>query len=66
MAENEVQLLLVLRGPTIIRIIEAFFEKECISIVMEYAEGGNLSDRIAQQKSKGSRFTNDQILNWIA
>ena len=66
LAESEVQFLRVLVGPTMIRFFEAFIEKDYIYIVMEYAEGGNLSDRIAQQKSKGTRFTNDQILNWIA
>jgi NIMA (never in mitosis gene a)-related kinase len=38
-AENEVHLLKVLVGPTIIRYYESFTESDCINIIMEYAEG---------------------------
>jgi serine/threonine protein kinase len=38
-AENEVHLLRVLTGPTIIRYYESFTENDSINIIMEYAEG---------------------------
>ena len=38
-AENEVHLLKVLVGPTIIRYFESFIENDSINIIMEYAEG---------------------------
>ncbi len=38
-AENEVHLLKVLVGPTIIRYYESFVENDSINIIMEYAEG---------------------------
>jgi NIMA (never in mitosis gene a)-related kinase len=38
-AENEVHLLRVLVGPTIIRYYESFTEHDSINIIMEYAEG---------------------------
>ena len=47
-AENEITLLKVLNGPTIIRYLESFIENDTINIVMEYAEGGNLSDIIQE------------------
>ncbi len=46
LAENEITLLKVLHGPTIIHYLESFIENDTINIVMEYAEGGNLSDLI--------------------
>ena len=61
-AENEITLLKVLNGPTIIRYYESFIENDTINIIMEYAEGGCLSERISEFKLKGERFTTDQIL----
>ncbi len=50
LAENEIALLKVLKGPTIIRYFDSFIENEAIHIVMEYAEKGSLSDKIASYK----------------
>jgi len=47
-AENEITLLKVLNGPTIIRYYESWIENDCINIVMEFAEGGCLADRITE------------------
>lgn len=66
MAENEITLLKVLVGPTIIRYYDSFVENECINIVMEFAEGGNLSDRLEEYKAKGIMIANEQILYWTA
>lgn len=38
-AENEVHLLRLLVGPTIIRYYESFIEGDSINIIMEHAEG---------------------------
>ena len=62
-AENEVILLKVLSGPTIIRYYNSFTEKNNLYIVMEYAEGGSLSDRINEKKAEGEHFTKDQLLS---
>lgn len=62
MAENEITLLKVLMGPTIIRYYSHFIENESIHIVMEYAEGGSLYDRINEHKRNGVPISNDQIL----
>lgn len=47
-AENEVQFLRVLTGPTLIKFYESFIENNNIYIVMEYAEGGNLAQLITR------------------
>ena len=46
MAENEVALLKVLSGPTVIKYYENFTEGDNLYIAMEYAEGGSIDDRI--------------------
>ena len=62
MAENEITLLKVLVGPTIIRYYDSFMENDSIHIVMEYAEGGCLSDKITDHKNRGVPVSNEQIL----
>ena len=47
-AENEIILLKLLNGPTIIRYYESFIENDAINIVMEFAEGGCVSDKITE------------------
>eukprot|EP00743_Colponemidia_sp_Colp-15_P010894 GILK01012068.1.p1 GENE.GILK01012068.1~~GILK01012068.1.p1 ORF type:complete len:862 (+),score=168.21 GILK01012068.1:96-2681(+) len=66
LAQNEVMLLKVLVGPTIIRYYDSFMEGETINIVMEYAEGGNLSEKIKQAKMEGRHFDDDTILSWFS
>lgn len=39
-------LLKVLTAPTIIKYYESFIESDSINIIMEYAEGGSLYDKI--------------------
>ena len=44
--ESEVEFLRVVNGPTVIKFYESFAENKNIYILMEYAEGGSLSDLI--------------------
>ncbi len=66
MAENEVQLLKVLVGPTIIRYYNSFTTKESISIIMEYADGGNLSNYIKRQRDYNKTIDKDLVMDWMA
>ena len=66
MADNEVQLLQVLIGPTICRSYESFSDDDNIHIIMEYAEGGSLSERIKDQSAKGTHFDPDLLIDWVA
>ena len=65
MAENEITLLKVLVGPTIIRYYDSFMENDSIHIVMEYAEGGCLSEKITDHKNRGVPVSNEQILCFL-
>lgn len=65
-AESEIHFLKVLKGPTLIKSYQSFIEKDKITIFMEYAEGGTLSDQILTYKMNKEKFPTDTILNWIA
>lgn len=66
LAENEVTLLKVLNGPTIIKYYEHYTDSDTIYIVMEYASGGSLFDRISDHKLQGKPIPNEKILDWTA
>jgi len=66
MAKNEVNLLRVLNGPSIIQYYESFEEKDVMKILMEYAEHGSLDDLIKDCKSVGNIIPKDRIMQWTA
>lgn len=65
-AKREVQFLKVLIGPTLIKAYQNFVEEDNIYIIMEYAEGGTLADKIHMTKFKKQKFSTDVILSWIS
>ena len=65
-SENEVQFLRVLQGPTLIKFVESFIENNCIYIVMEYADGGSLAQKIQNYIVQGKEFTADECLRYMA
>ena len=65
-----------MRHPYIITYKESFMDKRCLCIVMDYADGGDLYTRIANQKKLGKGilfkslndiviYSEDQILDWF-
>jgi len=50
----------------LIKYIEDFKEKGCMYIVMEYADGGNLANKITTYARQGKKFTYDEIMRYIA
>ena len=65
-AEQEIEFLKVITGPTIIMFQDSFIDKQIIYIVMEYAEGGNLAQLIKSHAQQGKRFTDDEVLMYVA
>lgn len=65
-AELEVQFLRVLVGPTLIKSHHSYVEKDKIYIIMEYAEGGSLADKVLYARINKRPFDSDTILNWIS
>jgi NIMA (never in mitosis gene a)-related kinase len=78
-AINEVHVLKAMRHPYIITYKESFMDKKCLCIVMDYADGGDLYTKIANQKKIGKgkvslsrllmcvvvMYSEDQILDWF-
>lgn len=40
-------------------------DKRCLCIVMDYADGGDMFQKIAKQKQVGAGFPEKQILDWF-
>ncbi|XP_061107039.1 serine/threonine-protein kinase 3-like [Conger conger] len=63
---HEVAALKVLKHPFIVEYSDSFEDIKDLYIVMEYCEGGDLSQEIQKHKDTGGYFTEDQILSWFA
>lgn len=64
-ALNEVHVLKAMRHPYIVSYKESFVEKQCLCIVMNYADGGDLQSRIIKQRQKKQYFPEEQIIDWF-
>ncbi|CAG9331607.1 unnamed protein product [Blepharisma stoltei] len=64
-AYQEAQVLKNLDHPNIVHYIESFIENNELIIIMEYCQGGDLSQRIKKQKESRSFFTESQICQWF-
>ena len=61
-AQNEVAALKKLRHPHVIAIVESFVNDETLCIVMEWAEGADLSTLIARRMKEGRPFSEEEVL----
>ena len=64
-ALNEVHVLKAMRHPYIVTYRESFMDKRCLCIVMDYADGGDMYGKIANQKKIGKGFSESSILDWF-
>lgn len=64
-AVNEVRVLSSLKHPYVVSYRESFLDGRTLCIVMDYAEGGDLYNRIAKQRKAGSHFSEPQIVRWF-
>lgn len=56
----------MLNHPNIIRFKEVYKTKKGqLCIVMDYADGGDLSGKLKEQALTGDMFSEDTILNWF-
>jgi serine/threonine protein kinase len=51
-----------MRHPYIITYKESFMDKKCLCIVMDYADGGDLYTKIANQKKIGKGMFNSFLI----
>eukprot|EP00931_Biecheleriopsis_adriatica_P099241 TRINITY_DN7362_c0_g1_i1.p1 TRINITY_DN7362_c0_g1~~TRINITY_DN7362_c0_g1_i1.p1 ORF type:complete len:472 (+),score=114.08 TRINITY_DN7362_c0_g1_i1:68-1417(+) len=64
-AVKESQVLSSLKHPYIVRYRESFHEDGWLCIVMDYCEGGDLSDKIKRARQAGKLFPQEQVLRWF-
>jgi len=64
-AVNEVKVLSCLKHPYIVSYRESFSESSTLAIVMDYAEGGDLFQRIGHTRKLGQSLSERQILRWF-
>lgn len=64
-ALKESKVLSELKHPYIVRYRESFHEDGWLCIVMDYCEGGDLSDRIKKMRQSGKVFPQEQVLRWF-
>ena len=64
---NEIRILASLNHPNIIDYKEAFFDEETktLNIVMEYAEEGDIENKVKENLKRHLRFKEDTIWEWI-
>eukprot|EP01062_Namystynia_karyoxenos_P049617 TRINITY_DN3802_c4_g1_i1.p1 TRINITY_DN3802_c4_g1~~TRINITY_DN3802_c4_g1_i1.p1 ORF type:complete len:488 (+),score=171.36 TRINITY_DN3802_c4_g1_i1:104-1567(+) len=63
-AEKEVQILQTLDHPNIIRYYDSFTEQSVLCIVTEYADGGDLGQRIKDHRARAELIPEEHILCW--
>ncbi|KAL1496601.1 hypothetical protein AB1Y20_014205 [Prymnesium parvum] len=65
-ARNECEILMKLRHhPNIIRVHEYFIDGGRLCILMDYADGGDLAQRLEAQAAASTHFSEDQVLDWF-
>ncbi|XP_063909178.1 serine/threonine-protein kinase Nek8 isoform X2 [Zophobas morio] len=65
-ALNEVEILSTLNHPNIIKYLGSFQKEGSLIIVMEYADGGNLTQLINAKRNKNEVFSEKSVLNIIS
>lgn len=64
-AANEVKVLASLKHPYIVSYRESFTENRNLAIVMDYADGGDLHDRISRTRKAMKTFSEEKVVRWF-
>jgi len=64
-AINEVRVLSCLKHPYIVSYRESFSENSTLAIIMDYADGGDLYQRIGRTRKAGQSIPERQIVRWF-
>lgn len=64
-AVNEVKVLSSLKHPYIVSYRESFTENRQLAIVMDYAEGGDLHQRIQRTRQEGKQIQETRVVRWF-
>ncbi|CAM9640609.1 unnamed protein product [Pylaiella littoralis] len=61
--KNEVELLSRMCHPNIVGYTNSFLYKNCLCIIMEYCDAGDLGDRV--NEAKGQLFPESKVMTWF-
>lgn len=64
--ESEVQILKRLKHPNIVTFVGCQVHGNTLNILMEYCSGGDLAQRIKQQKARKEPFQEKLVVNWAS
>merc|ERR1712151_912382 len=64
-ALKESKVLRSLKHPYIVRYRESFHEDGWLCIVMDYCEGGDLSEKIKKTRQAQKSISQEQVLRWF-
>ncbi|CAF0885342.1 unnamed protein product [Adineta ricciae] len=62
---REAELLSKLQNEHIVKFYESFLENDCLCIVTEYCEGGDLDQKFKELKKKNQMLPEDQVVEWL-
>lgn len=62
---NEVKVLSSLKHPYIISYRESYIENRSLAIIMDYADGGDMHQRISRTRNAGQMLPEEKILRWF-
>eukprot|EP00741_Cyanophora_paradoxa_P007880 tig00001224_g7624.t1 len=66
LAQKEVDILAKLHHPCIVGLHESFIEgNHTLCIIMDYADGGDMSQLIEKQAETGTLFPEEEVLDWF-
>lgn len=67
-ALNEIRLLASVKHPNIVQYKESFIDdhSQTLCLVMEYANGGDLCQKITEHVKKGTNFSNQEVISIIS
>jgi len=62
---NEIRLLASIKHPNIVQYKESFIDEntQCLCLVMEYADGGDLISKINEHSRRGTNFSHAEIVS---
>lgn len=63
---NEIRLMASIKHPNVIEYKESFIDDHKLCLVMEYCDGGDLSQVIARHSKKGTQMDTNEILSITA
>ncbi|KAL1277286.1 hypothetical protein QQF64_023959 [Cirrhinus molitorella] len=63
--QDNSKFLLNLNHPHIVQHKECIEDSDCLYLVLEHCEGGDLAQKIKNKKEKNATFSESEILDWI-